>query len=425
MKRNSNKYNFWKSKLFYRLVSLLIALLLVAYVGNLNNGNIHLSSGEQNSPLSAIKTKTLTVPVQLNIDSSEYYVSNYPKNVKVRLSGPISLVDAANNTRNFSVTANLRNMGIGNHRVNLDGEKFLSKGVKILEELNKMKEKQAFHVNGYLGLLIAILGGLVGLWLIYSGFRFGHLLSMVIGVVLVVLILVLSSSLTIIQPNEAKALTFFGNYIGTIRDAGLFMTVPFTDKEPVSLRVRNFNSQILKVNDSKGNPVEIAAVIVFKVVDTAKALFSVDDYEQFVQIQSESAIRHVASEYPYDTFENEDALTLRSNPTEVSDRLASELQERLNVAGVKIVETRLTHLAYATEIASAMLQKQQSSAILSARKIIVEGAVSITEDAIDRLAKEANLELTDEQRLQIINNIMVAIISERGTQPVINTGTQQ
>ena len=265
-----------------------------------------------------------------------------------------------------------------------------------------MKEKQAFHVNGYLGLLIAILGGLVGLWLIYSGFRFGHLLSMVIGVVLVVLILVLSSSLTIIQPNEAKALTFFGNYIGTIRDAGLFMTVPFTDKEPVSLRVRNF-----------------------KVVDTAKALFSVDDYEQFVQIQSESAIRHVASEYPYDTFENEDALTLRSNPTEVSDRLASELQERLNVAGVKIVETRLTHLAYATEIASAMLQKQQSSAILSARKIIVEGAVSITEDAIDRLAKEANLELTDEQRLQIINNIMVAIISERGTQPVINTGTQQ
>lgn len=288
-----------------------------------------------------------------------------------------------------------------------------------------MKEKQAFHVNGYLGLLIAILGGLVGLWLIYSGFRFGHLLSMIVGIVLVVLILVLSSSLTIIQPNEAKALTFFGNYIGTIRDAGLFMTVPFTDKEPVSLRVRNFNSQILKVNDSKGNPVEIAAVIVFKVVDTAKALFSVDDYEQFVQIQSESAIRHVASEYPYDTFENEDALTLRSNPTEVSNRLASELQERLNVAGVKIVETRLTHLAYATEIASAMLQKQQSSAILSARKIIVEGAVSITEDAIDRLTKEADLELTDEQRLQIINNIMVAIISERGTQPVINTGTQQ
>ena len=229
--------------------------------------------------------------------------------------------------------------------------------------------------------------------------------------------------MTIIQPNEAKALTFFGNYIGTIRDAGLFLTVPFTEKERVSLRVGNFNSQILKVNDSQGNPVEIAAVIVYRVVDTAKALFAVDDYEQFVQIQSESAVRHVASEYPYDTFEDEDALTLRSNPTEVSDRLTAELQERLNVAGVEIIETRLTHLAYATEIASAMLQKQQSAAILSARKIIVEGAVSITEDAIDRLARETELDLTDAQRLQIINNIMVAIVSERGTQPVINTGT--
>lgn len=200
------------------------------------------------------------------------------------------------------------------------------------------------------------------------------------------------------------------------------MTVPLTDKESISLRVRNFNSQILKVNDSKGNPVEIAAVVVFKVVDTAQALFNVDDYEEFVEIQSESAVRHVASEYPYDTFDEQDKLTLRGNPTEVSDRLTQELQERLNVAGVQILETRLTHLAYATEIASAMLQRQQSAAILSARKIIVEGAVSITEDAMERLAKETDLNLTDEQRLQVINNIMVAIISERGTQPVINTG---
>ncbi|MGM9906744.1 SPFH domain-containing protein [Limosilactobacillus sp.] len=288
-----------------------------------------------------------------------------------------------------------------------------------------MKEKNAFHVNGYLGLLIAIVGALVGCWLVFHGYRAGQLGTIIIGGVILAIVIIFSTSLTIIQPNEAKVLTFFGNYIGTIRDAGLFMTVPFTDKQRVSLRVCNFNSQILKVNDSKGNPVEIAAVIVYKVVDTAKALFSVDDYEQFVQIQSESAVRHVASEYPYDTFEDDQALTLRSNPTEVSNRLTAELQDRLNVAGVKIIETRLTHLAYATEIASAMLQKQQSAAILSARKIIVEGAVSITEDAIDRLAKEANLNLTDEQRLQIINNIMVAIISERGTQPVINTGTQQ
>ena len=287
-----------------------------------------------------------------------------------------------------------------------------------------MKEKAAFHVNGYLGLLGAIIIGLISLWLMFVGFTRNFPVILTIGIILFLIVILFSTSLTIIQPNEAKVLTFFGNYIGTIRDAGLFMTVPFTNKETVSLRVCNFNSQILKVNDSKGNPVEIAAVIVYKVVDTAKALFSVDDYEQFVQIQSESAVRHVASEYPYDSFEDQDAITLRGNPTEVSERLTAELQERLNVAGVKIIETRLTHLAYATEIASAMLQKQQSSAILSARKIIVEGAVSITEEAIERLSKEANLDLTDEQHLQIINNIMVAIISERGTQPVINTGTQ-
>ncbi|MGV3201039.1 SPFH domain-containing protein [Limosilactobacillus reuteri] len=287
-----------------------------------------------------------------------------------------------------------------------------------------MKEKAAFHVNGYLGLLGAIIIGLISLWLMFVGFTRNFPVILTIGIILFLIVILFSTSLTIIQPNEAKVLTFFGNYIGTIRDAGLFMTVPFTNKETVSLRVCNFNSQILKVNDSKGNPVEIAAVIVYKVVDTAKALFSVDDYEQFVQIQSESAVRHVASEYPYDSFEDQNAITLRGNPTEVSERLTAELQERLNVAGVKIIETRLTHLAYATEIASAMLQKQQSSAILSARKIIVEGAVSITEEAIERLSKEANLDLTDEQRLQIINNIMVAIISERGTQPVINTGTQ-
>ncbi|WP_302118107.1 SPFH domain-containing protein [uncultured Limosilactobacillus sp.] len=287
-----------------------------------------------------------------------------------------------------------------------------------------MKEKTAVHVNGYLGLLCAILIGAASLWLIFAGVTGSMPVLLTIGIILLVVVVLFSTSLTIIQPNEAKVLTFFGNYIGTIRDAGLFMTIPFTNKETVSLRVCNFNSQILKVNDSKGNPIEIAAVIVYKVVDTAKALFSVDDYEQFVQIQSESAVRHVASEYPYDSFENQDVITLRGNPTEVSERLTAELQDRLNVAGVKIIETRLTHLAYATEIASAMLQKQQSSAILSARKIIVEGAVSITEEAINRLNKEANLNLTDEQRLQIINNIMVAIISERGTQPVINTGNQ-
>ncbi|MTV83252.1 SPFH domain-containing protein [Secundilactobacillus folii] len=280
-----------------------------------------------------------------------------------------------------------------------------------------MTEKSVFHVNGYLGLIIAILLALGGAWLIWMATA----LTITCGIILILIALLAASSLTIIAPNEAKALTFFGKYIGTIRSAGLFMTVPLTNKQSVSLRVRNFNSQLLKVNDLRGNPVEIAAVIVFKVVDTSKALFEVDDYEQFVEIQSESAIRHVASEFPYDSFNDTETLTLRSNPTEVSDKLTEELQSRLEIAGVQVMETRLTHLAYATEIASAMLQRQQSAAILSARKIIVEGAVSITEDAIAKLEKDTDLKLSDDRKLQLINNVMVTIISERGTQPVINT----
>lgn len=278
-----------------------------------------------------------------------------------------------------------------------------------------MTEKPVFHINGYLGLILVLV--ILGLGAYLSVVGWG-----VLGAILVVLAVLAASSLTIIGPNQSKVLTFFGRYIGTIKESGLYLTVPLTTKATVSLRVRNFNSAILKVNDLQGNPVEIAAVIVFKVVDTSKALFAVEDYEKFVKIQSESAIRHVASEYAYDNFGDHQALTLRSNPTEVSNHLTEELQARLEVAGVQIIETRLTHLAYATEIASAMLQRQQSQAILSARKIIVEGAVSITEGAIEQLAAETDLHLTDNQKLQLINNMMVSIINERGSQPVINTG---
>ncbi|MCT3583878.1 SPFH domain-containing protein [Levilactobacillus brevis] len=278
-----------------------------------------------------------------------------------------------------------------------------------------MTEKPVFHINGYLGLILVLVILGFGAYLSVVGWG-------VLGAILVVLAVLAASSLTIIGPNQSKVLTFFGRYIGTIKESGLYLTVPLTTKTTVSLRVRNFNSAILKVNDLQGNPVEIAAVIVFKVVDTSKALFAVEDYEKFVEIQSESAIRHVASEYAYDNFGDHQALTLRSNPTEVSNHLTEELQARLEVAGVQIIETRLTHLAYATEIASAMLQRQQSQAILSARKIIVEGAVSITEGAIEQLAAETDLHLTDNQKLQLINNMMVSIINERGSQPVINTG---
>jgi regulator of protease activity HflC (stomatin/prohibitin superfamily) len=234
--------------------------------------------------------------------------------------------------------------------------------------------------------------------------------------------LLLATGITIVQPNQAKVITFFGRYLGSIRDSGLFLTVPLTIRQTVSLRVRNFNSSKLKVNDVEGNPIEIAAVIVFKVIDSAKAVFDVDHYEEFVEIQSETAIRHVATKYPYDTFEDEQ-ITLRGNADVVSDVLARELQERLTVAGVEVIEARLTHLAYSTEIASAMLQRQQAAAILAARKKIVEGAVSMAQMAIEQLDKEGVLELDEERKVNMVNNLMVAIISERGAQPVINTGS--
>lgn len=287
-----------------------------------------------------------------------------------------------------------------------------------------MEEKNVFHVNGYIGLVIALALLICGGYLLWIGSQTSAMSWIIFGAIIIILDLLFASSLTIIQPNEAKVMTFFGNYIGTIRTPGLFMTVPLTSKQTISLRVRNFNSQIIKVNDSKGNPVEIAAVIVYKVIDSAKAIFNVEDYEQFVEIQSESAIRHIASQYPYDSFdEKTDTLTLRGNSTEVSEALKAEFQERLKVAGLTIMETRLTHLAYATEIASAMLQRQQATAILSARKIIVQGAVEISKEAVQQLQKDISIEIPDEKKIQMINNVLVSIITERGTQNVINTDT--
>lgn len=252
-------------------------------------------------------------------------------------------------------------------------------------------------------------------------FSFFHQ-RIVVAVICVILAGIFASGITIVQPNQAKVVTFFGRYLGSIRDSGLFLTVPLTIRQTVSLRVRNFNSSTLKVNDVEGNPIEIAAVIVFKVIDSAKAIFDVENYEKFVEIQSETAIRHVATKYPYDTFENYE-ITLRGNADVISEVLAKELQERLTVAGVEVIEARLSHLAYSPEIASAMLQRQQAVAILAARKKIVEGAVSMAQMAIEQLEKEGVFELDDERKANMVNNLMVAIVSERATQPVINTGS--
>jgi regulator of protease activity HflC (stomatin/prohibitin superfamily) len=278
-----------------------------------------------------------------------------------------------------------------------------------------MAEQKAWYVNGFLGVLLLFAVAAGGVSLFFQQ-------QFLIGALLLLLAVILASGITIVQPNQAQVVIFFGQYLGTIRDSGMFLTTPFTIRKTVSLRVRNFNSKKLKVNDVEGNPIEIAAVIVFKVVDSAKAIFDVDHYEEFVEIQSETAIRHVATKYPYDTFQDVE-LTLRGNAEEVASELARELQDRLQVAGVEVMEARLTHLAYSTEIASAMLQRQQATAILSARQKIVEGAVTMAQMAVEQLEKDGTLELDDERKVNMVNNIMVSIISDRGTQPVINTGS--
>lgn len=278
-----------------------------------------------------------------------------------------------------------------------------------------MKEKKAWSVNGFIGIvgLLAVVG--LGYYLLMQE-------QYILAVPCAVIAVILLSAITIVQPNQALAITFFGDYKGTIRESGFYMTIPFSDRNKVSLRVRNFNSAKLKVNDVEGNPVEIAAVVVFRVVDSAKALFEVDNYNSFVEIQSESALRHVASKYPYDLFE-ETGYSLRGNAEEVAAELTQELQTRLSVAGVEVMEARLTHLAYATEIASAMLQRQQAAAIVAAREKIVEGAVSMVQMAIGKLQADGIVELDEERKAAMINNLLVAVVSDHSAHPVINSGS--
>ncbi len=228
-----------------------------------------------------------------------------------------------------------------------------------------------------------------------------------------------------LQPNEAGVLTLFGDYSGTERTPGLRWTWPWLIRKKVSVRARNHNVDTLKVNDKRGNPVEIAAVVVWRVEDTAQALFDVEDFENFVRVQSESALRHVATRYNYDEGEEHEAgeITLRAGADTVADALCEELQARVNLAGVKIEEAKLTHLAYAPEIAGAMLRRQQAEAVISARTKIVTGAVSMVEMALKHLSEKNVVELDDERRAAMVSNLMVVLCSERDTQPIVNTGT--
>lgn len=286
-----------------------------------------------------------------------------------------------------------------------------------------MKEKVVFKMNGFLGvgLLIIFLAGTA--YFVTQFSSEGNPLMLVIGGLLGILSFLLLSGFTVIQPNQAKVLTLFGSYLGVIRHEGFWLSIPLTVKKTVSLRVINFNSDKLKVNDLEGNPIEIAAVVVYKVFDSAKAVFDVEDYKRFVHTQSETGLRHIASQYPYDNFNNDYEISLRQHSDEIGEELTKDLQARLKVAGVEIIEARIMHLAYASEIASSMLQRQQAKAVLAARKVIVDGAVGMVKSAIEQLSSEGVVDLDEEKKAQMVNNLMVALVSEKGNQPVVNTGT--
>jgi regulator of protease activity HflC (stomatin/prohibitin superfamily) len=236
------------------------------------------------------------------------------------------------------------------------------------------------------------------------------------------IVLVMMAGCFIVNPNEAKVLLLFGDYKGSVKSAGFKWANPLLKKRRISLRVRNFESQKLKVNDNEGNPIEIAAVVVWRVVETAEACFEVDDYEHYVKVQSEAALRNMTTHYPYDAHE-ENVMSLRGNTAEVAQKLKTEVQDRLSRAGVEVIEARISHLAYAQEIAGAMLQRQQAGAIIAARQRIVEGAVGMVEMALEMLSRREIVELDNERKAAMVSNLLVVLCGERGTQPIINTGS--
>ena len=239
---------------------------------------------------------------------------------------------------------------------------------------------------------------------------------------LTVLIIFLMAGLFVVNPNEGRVLQLFGRYVGTAKDPGLRWANPLLTKRKISLRVRNFETERSKVNDTEGNPIEMASVVVWKVVDTTEASFEVDDYVNYVHVQSESALRNLATLYPYDTHE-EGKLSLRGSTDEIAGQLKSEIQSRLHKAGVKVLEARITHLAYAPEIASAMLQRQQAGAIIAARTLIVDGAVGMVQMALDKLSSKHIVDLDEERKANMVSNLLVVLCGEKGTQPVVNTGS--
>ena len=284
------------------------------------------------------------------------------------------------------------------------------------------REKKVLASNGWLMLLVLLAVLVLGVVGFVTAAR-DHNLPLLFPVLLVLVADgVCFAGLQIVNPNEGQVVQLFGTYLGTLRDQGFWWVNPLTNRRRVSLRVRNFESAKLKVNDHDGNPIEIAAVIVWKVVDTAEAIFHVDNYENFVHVQSESAVRTLATLHPYDAHE-EGEISLRGSTLLVADLLRKEIQERLAQAGVEVIEARISHLAYAPEIASAMLQRQQAGAIIAARSRIVQGAVSMVEMALEELARKQIVELDSERKAAMVSNLLVVLCSDRHAQPVVNTGS--
>ncbi|MFJ3983384.1 SPFH domain-containing protein [Streptomyces fungicidicus] len=290
----------------------------------------------------------------------------------------------------------------------------------------RVREVAAHSIGGGLALLLGLTGLLIGTALIVTATAVtgtgAKAVLIVVGVLVGLAAFLAMCGLNMVAPGEARVVQLFGRYRGTIRQDGLRWVNPFTSRTKISTRVRNHETAVLKVNDAYGNPIELAAVVVWRVEDTAQATFEVDDYIEFVSTQTEAAVRHIAIEYPYDAHD-EDGLSLRGNAEEITEKLAVELHARVEAAGVQIIESRFTHLAYAPEIASAMLQRQQAGAVVAARQQIVEGAVGMVESALARIAEQGIVELDPERKAAMVSNLMVVLCGDRSAQPVLNTGT--
>jgi regulator of protease activity HflC (stomatin/prohibitin superfamily) len=285
-----------------------------------------------------------------------------------------------------------------------------------------IREREYHGLSGVPVLLALLVALAAAVWGLVSVIQARNPVAAVLMALVLVLILFSFAGLFMVNPNQGKVLQLFGAYRGTAKVQGLRYANPLLTKKAVSLRVRNFESSRLKVNDNEGNPIEIAAVVVWKVVETAEAVFEVDDYENYVHVQSESALRNLATSYPYDAHD-EKLVSLRGHTAAVADHLKQEIQERLSKAGVAVVEARISHLAYAPEIAAAMLQRQQAGAIIAARQRIVEGAVGMVEMALQMLSHKAIVNLDEERKAAMVSNLLVVLCGERGAQPIINTGT--